>query len=48
VEVCGGANYWARGFIVLRREAKLIVPQYVKSFVKGGKNDYNNSDAEAA
>ncbi len=47
MEACGGANYWAREFISLGHEVKLIAPQYVKPFVKGNKNDYNDAEAIA-
>lgn len=47
MEACGGANYWARKFISMGHEAKLIAPQYVKPFVKGNKNDYNDAEAIA-
>lgn len=47
MEACGGANYWAREFIALGHEVKLIAPQYVKPFVKGNKNDYNDAEAIA-
>ena len=45
MEACGGANYWAREFIALGHQVKLIAPQYVKPFVKGNKNDYNDAEA---
>lgn len=50
MEACGSANYWARKFIELGHEVKLIAPQYVKPFVKGNKNDFNDAEgiAEAA
>ena len=47
MEACGGAHYWAREFIALGHEVKLIAPQYVKPFVKGNKNDYNDAEAIA-
>lgn len=47
MEACGGANYWAREFVALGHEVKLISPQYVKPFVKGNKNDYNDAEAIA-
>ncbi len=47
MEACGGANYWAWGFIALGHEVKLIAPQYVKPYVKGNKNDYNDAEAIA-
>ena len=47
MEACGGANYWARELIVLGHQVKLIAPQYVKPYVKGNKNDYNDAEAIA-
>ncbi|MCK5922357.1 MAG: IS110 family transposase [Methylococcales bacterium] len=50
MEACGSANYWAREFMALGHEVKLIAPQYIKPFVQGNKNDYNDAQgiAEAA
>jgi transposase len=45
MEACGGANYWAREFIAQAHQIKLIAPQYVKPYVKGNKNDYNDAEA---
>lgn len=45
MEACGGANYWAREFIAQGHQVKLIAPQYVKPYVKGNKNDYNDAEA---
>jgi len=47
MEACGGANYWAREISKLGHTVKLIAPQYVKPFVKGNKNDYNDALAIA-
>ncbi len=47
MEACGGANYWSREIEALGHEVKLIAPQYVKPFVKGNKNDYNDAEAIA-
>jgi transposase len=47
MEACGGANYWAREMKNLGHEVKLIAPQYVKPYVKGNKNDYNDAEAIA-
>jgi len=47
MEACGGANYWARELKALGHEVKLIAPQYVKPYVKGNKNDYNDAEAIA-
>ncbi len=50
MEACGSAHHWAREFQKLGHQVKLIAPQYVKPFVKGNKNDYNDAQgiAEAA
>jgi transposase len=45
IEACGGAHYWARELTRLGHEVKLLAPQYVKPYVKRGKNDA--ADAEA-
>jgi len=39
MEACGGAHYWARELGKLGHEVKLIAPQFVKPYVKSGKND---------
>ena len=44
-EACGGAHYWARELMKLGHEVVLLPPQYVKPYVKRGKNDA--ADAEA-
>ncbi|MFC4364493.1 IS110 family transposase, partial [Simiduia curdlanivorans] len=43
----GSANYWARELQALGHDVKLIAPQYVKPYVKGNKNDYNDAEAIA-
>jgi transposase len=45
MEACGGANYWARKFSEYGHDVQLISPQFVKPFVKGNKNDRNDSEA---
>jgi transposase len=45
IEACGGAHHWARVLRGLGHEVKLLPPQYVKPYVKRGKNDA--ADAEA-
>jgi transposase len=45
MEACGGSHYWARELAALGHRVLLIPPQYVKPFVKRGKND--RIDAEA-
>jgi transposase len=47
MEACGGAHYWAREFMALGHQVRLIAPQYVKPYVKGNKNDYNDAEAIA-
>lgn len=47
MEACGGAHYWARAFMTQGHQVKLIAPQYVKPYVKGNKNDYNDAEAIA-
>ena len=47
LEACGGAHHWAREFTKLGHEVRLIAPQYVKPYVKGNKNDYNDAEAIA-
>lgn len=45
IEASGGAHYWARELTRLGHTVRLIAPQYVKPYVKRGKNDA--ADAEA-
>jgi transposase len=45
MEACGGAHYWARVLIALGHKVRLIPPQYVKPYVKRGKNDRNDAAA---
>lgn len=45
IEACGAAHYWARALSGLGHEVALLAPQYVKPYVKRGKNDA--ADAEA-
>jgi len=45
MEACGSAHYWARELRKLGHTVKLMPPQYVKAYVKRGKNDA--ADAEA-
>lgn len=39
MEACGSAHYWARTLIALGFDVKLMPPNYVKAYVKRGKND---------
>jgi transposase len=45
MEACSSAHYWARQWLAVGREVRLINPRFVKPFVKGSKNDA--ADAEA-
>lgn len=45
VEACGGAHHWGRQFEKLGHQAKLIAAQFVKPYVKSGKNDANDAEA---
>lgn len=45
IEACGAAHYWGRTLGALGHTVLLLPPQYVKPYVKRGKNDA--ADAEA-
>jgi transposase len=45
LEACGAAHYWARELRALGHQVVLLPPQYVKAYLKRGKNDA--ADAEA-
>ena len=45
LEACGGSHHWGRFLSTLGHTVKLIPPQYVKPFVKRGKNDRNDAEA---
>jgi transposase len=45
IEACGGSHHWARLLQSFGHEVKLLPPQFVKPYVKRGKNDA--ADAEA-
>src|ERR1700676_3083977 len=45
MEACGSAHQWARELTALGHEVRLIPPQYVKPYVKRGKNDRNDAEA---
>ena len=47
MEACASAHYWARELQSQGHQVKLIPPQYVKPFVRGNKNDYNDALAIA-
>lgn len=45
MEACGSAHYWAQELKKLGHEVRLIAPQFVKPYVKSGKNDANDAEA---
>ena len=45
LEACGGSHHWGRTLAALGHQVRLIPPQYVKPFVKRGKNDRNDAEA---
>ena len=45
LEACGASHYWARLLRGLGHEVVLLLPQYVKPYVKRGKNDANDAEA---
>lgn len=47
METCIGAHAWARQFMAMGHQVKLISPQYVKPFVQVNKNDQRDAAAIA-
>ncbi|NTU65011.1 MAG: IS110 family transposase [Chloroflexi bacterium] len=45
MEACAGAHYFARTLSRHGHTVKLIPPQYVKAYLRGQKNDYNDARA---
>lgn len=45
MEACGGSHHWGRELQALGHRVRLIPAQYVKPFVKRGKNDRNDAAA---
>jgi transposase len=45
LEACGSSHHWGRFLQRLGHTVRLIPPQYVKPFVKRGKNDRNDAEA---
>ena len=45
LEACGGSHHWGRKLTALGHMVQLIPPQYVKPFVRRGKNDRNDAEA---
>ena len=47
METCIGAHAWARQFMKMGHQVKLLAPQYVKPFVRVNKNDQRDAAAIA-
>lgn len=47
MEACIGAHAWARQFMKMGHQVKLLAPQYVKPFVRVNKNDQRDAAAIA-
>lgn len=45
MEACGSSHYWARTLMGYGHKVELIAAQFVKPYVKGGKNDANDAEA---
>ena len=45
MEACGSSNYWARKFIAMGHDIRLVPAQHVKAFVRGNKNDSQDAMA---
>lgn len=45
IEACSSSHHWAREFMKVGHEVKMIAPQFVKPFVKTNKNDANDAEA---
>lgn len=43
LEACGGSHYWARELGKLGHDVRLMSPQFVKPYIQGNKNDYNDA-----
>lgn len=45
LEACAASHYWARELAALGHQVRLAPPQYVKAYVKRGKNDARDAEA---
>lgn len=43
MEACGGSHYWAREFMKMGHEVKLMSPQRVKPYIPNNKTDKNDA-----
>ena len=48
MEACAGAHHWGREIAKLGHAVRLILPAYVKPFVKRQKNDMADAEARLA
>ena len=46
MEACATAHFWARQLRELGHDVRLMPPQYVKAYVKRGKNDAADAAAD--
>jgi transposase len=44
MEVSGGSHHWARELVKLGHEIRLISLQFVKPYIKGNTNEYNDAE----
>lgn len=45
MEACSGSHYWARTLTGMGHTVKMMNPKFVKPYLKGNKNDYNDAEA---
>ena len=45
MEACGSSHYWGRELGKMGHDVRLMSPQFVKPYVKSGKNDVNDAEA---
>jgi transposase len=45
LEACGASHHWARLLTALGHQVRLLPPQYVKAYLKRGKNDARDAEA---
>lgn len=45
MEACGGSHDWARKFMAMGHDVRLMSPQFVKPYVKSNKNDMVDAEA---
>ncbi len=45
MEACGGSHFWARKFLAMGHDVRMMGPQFVKPYVKSNKNDLVDAEA---